>query len=281
VTPRSWEHWKAHYEQPGCRVLTPGFPGFKVEVEALNADPTPIENLTVLAVINHLVEVIGGLEPPILMGHSAGGYSPSSCWIAATARWAWRSTRLLPWACPWCRCRSSRSSTAGSGPDHQHRPTTEIVLAPGMGQRCERQDAPPPAAVDPPANRLAAEIGSTATRCESAFRLAAAVGNDNRRRRYSSPAARTTSRPPQCPALQREALQVQHRDRGQRRIPRLRPPAARPEGGQIAADVLSWAVEHARWQGVPQTWITHIGGSRGSPSDTVGPRHRSRLPTAV
>jgi alpha-beta hydrolase superfamily lysophospholipase len=55
-------------------VLTPAYPGFEVEVEALNADPTPIENLTVPAVIDHLTEVIGGMErPPMLMGHSAGG----------------------------------------------------------------------------------------------------------------------------------------------------------------------------------------------------------------
>jgi pimeloyl-ACP methyl ester carboxylesterase len=74
VTPRSWENWKPYYEQQGYRVLTPAYPGFDVEVEALNADPTPIENLTVPAVVDHLTDVIGGLErPPILMGHSAGG----------------------------------------------------------------------------------------------------------------------------------------------------------------------------------------------------------------
>ena len=74
VTPRSWEEWIAYYQDKGYRVLAPAYPGFEVEVEALNADPTPIENLTVPAVIDHLTEVIGGLErPPILMGHSAGG----------------------------------------------------------------------------------------------------------------------------------------------------------------------------------------------------------------
>jgi pimeloyl-ACP methyl ester carboxylesterase len=74
VTPRSWEEWKAYYEAKGYRVLTPAYPGFEVEVEALRADPTPIENLTVPAVVDHLTDVIGGLErPPILMGHSAGG----------------------------------------------------------------------------------------------------------------------------------------------------------------------------------------------------------------
>jgi pimeloyl-ACP methyl ester carboxylesterase len=74
VTPRSWEEWIAHYERAGYRVLAPAYPGFEVEVEALNADPSPIEALTVPAIIEHLEAVIGELDaPPILMGHSAGG----------------------------------------------------------------------------------------------------------------------------------------------------------------------------------------------------------------
>ena len=74
VTPRSWEHWITHYEQKGYTVLAPAYPGFEVEVEALNADPTPIERAHWPRVIEHLEEVIGGLDtPPILMGHSAGG----------------------------------------------------------------------------------------------------------------------------------------------------------------------------------------------------------------
>ena len=74
VTPRSWEEWVAYYQDKGYRVLAPAYPGFEVEVEALRADPTPIENLTVQGVVDHLTEVIGALErPPILMGHSAGG----------------------------------------------------------------------------------------------------------------------------------------------------------------------------------------------------------------
>ena len=43
VTPRSWEHWVTRFEGRGHRVLAPAYPGFEVEVEALNADPTPIE----------------------------------------------------------------------------------------------------------------------------------------------------------------------------------------------------------------------------------------------
>jgi pimeloyl-ACP methyl ester carboxylesterase len=74
VTPRSWEHWVAHYERKGYRVLAPAYPGLEVEVEALNADPSPIEALTVPAIIEHLESVIDPLErPPILIGHSAGG----------------------------------------------------------------------------------------------------------------------------------------------------------------------------------------------------------------
>ncbi|GAB1823397.1 alpha/beta hydrolase [Herbidospora sp. RD11066] len=74
VTPRSWEHWKARYEARGFRVLVPAYPGFEVEVEALNADPTPIENVTVPQIIESLETLIRGLDtPPILMGHSAGG----------------------------------------------------------------------------------------------------------------------------------------------------------------------------------------------------------------
>ena len=49
VTPRSWEDWIAHYEKKGFKVLAPAYPGFDVEVEALNADPTPIEQVTVAA----------------------------------------------------------------------------------------------------------------------------------------------------------------------------------------------------------------------------------------
>jgi pimeloyl-ACP methyl ester carboxylesterase len=74
VTPRSWENWVSHYEARGHRVFAPAYPGFEVEVEALNEDPSPIEAVTAPAIIQHLEEVIGELDsPPILIGHSAGG----------------------------------------------------------------------------------------------------------------------------------------------------------------------------------------------------------------
>jgi len=74
VTPRSWEHWIEHFEGKGYRVLAPAYPGFEVEVEALNADPSPIEAVTIRGVVEHLEGVVSKLEkPPIIMGHSAGG----------------------------------------------------------------------------------------------------------------------------------------------------------------------------------------------------------------
>lgn len=74
MTPRSWEHWVPHFEARGYRVLTPGYPGFEVEVEALREDPAVIAELTVPETIEHLAGVIGRLDkPPIIMGHSFGG----------------------------------------------------------------------------------------------------------------------------------------------------------------------------------------------------------------
>jgi len=74
MTPRSWEHWVPYYQSKGYNVLTPTYPGFEVEVEALRADPTPIADSSIASITNHLAEYIGKLEkPPILIGHSFGG----------------------------------------------------------------------------------------------------------------------------------------------------------------------------------------------------------------
>jgi pimeloyl-ACP methyl ester carboxylesterase len=74
MTPRSWEKWVDHYTKGGHRVLTPAYPGLEVEVEALRADPSPIEALTVPGTVEHLEGIVRGFErPPIIMGHSFGG----------------------------------------------------------------------------------------------------------------------------------------------------------------------------------------------------------------
>ncbi len=74
VTPRSWEEWISHYESKGFAVLAPAYPGFEVEVESLNEDPTPVADCTASAIIEQYASAIRGLDkPPIIMGHSAGG----------------------------------------------------------------------------------------------------------------------------------------------------------------------------------------------------------------
>ena len=74
VTPRSWEHWITRYQAQGYRVLAPAYPGLDAEVEALNRDPSPIEHLTVPAIMARLEAVVEALDAaPILIGHSAGG----------------------------------------------------------------------------------------------------------------------------------------------------------------------------------------------------------------
>jgi pimeloyl-ACP methyl ester carboxylesterase len=64
MTPRSWEAWVPYYEGKGYRVLTPGYPGFEVEVEAIRADPSVIASLTVPQTVAHLAGVITDLERP-------------------------------------------------------------------------------------------------------------------------------------------------------------------------------------------------------------------------
>jgi pimeloyl-ACP methyl ester carboxylesterase len=74
LTPRSWERWADRYSSRGYRVLAPAWPGMEGEVEALNADPSPIAELTVDRIVDHYEEIVLDLErPPIIMGHSFGG----------------------------------------------------------------------------------------------------------------------------------------------------------------------------------------------------------------
>ena len=74
VTPLSWEKWVERYEAKGYRVLAPSYPGFEVRVEALREDPSPIEKLTIPAVVERFEDAIAELDkPPIVIGHSAGG----------------------------------------------------------------------------------------------------------------------------------------------------------------------------------------------------------------
>jgi pimeloyl-ACP methyl ester carboxylesterase len=74
MTPRSWEHWVQHYQAKGYRVVTPTYPGFEIELEALRQNPDVIANITVPETVEHLAAVIEQIEvAPIIMGHSFGG----------------------------------------------------------------------------------------------------------------------------------------------------------------------------------------------------------------
>ena len=60
---------------PGYRVLTPAYPGFEVEVEALNADPSPVVALTIPRRSSPTSNrsSASSTHRPSLIGHSAGG----------------------------------------------------------------------------------------------------------------------------------------------------------------------------------------------------------------
>ena len=74
MTPRSWESWKQRYEARGYEVLTPPWPGFEGEVEALREDPSPMRDLRADEVVDFYEALIGELpSSPIIMGHSLGG----------------------------------------------------------------------------------------------------------------------------------------------------------------------------------------------------------------
>jgi len=74
MTPRSWEQWVPYYEAKGFNVVTPTYPGFEIEVEALRENPDLIANLTVPETVEYIAAAIEKLDtPPIIMGHSFGG----------------------------------------------------------------------------------------------------------------------------------------------------------------------------------------------------------------
>jgi pimeloyl-ACP methyl ester carboxylesterase len=74
MTPRSWEHYAERYEAAGYVVHAPAWPGLEEDVEALNADPTPLGEVSITGIVDHYAHFIRGLTtPPIIMGHSFGG----------------------------------------------------------------------------------------------------------------------------------------------------------------------------------------------------------------
>jgi pimeloyl-ACP methyl ester carboxylesterase len=74
LTPRSWEGWKARFEERGHEVLAPAWPRMEGEVEALRRDPSVMNGLGIAEVVDHYDRIVRGLRtPPVIMGHSTGG----------------------------------------------------------------------------------------------------------------------------------------------------------------------------------------------------------------
>jgi pimeloyl-ACP methyl ester carboxylesterase len=74
VTPLSWERWTERYSDRGYPVLAPAWPGLDGDLEALRADPTPVERLGIAEIVDHYDAIIRELDaPPIIIGHSFGG----------------------------------------------------------------------------------------------------------------------------------------------------------------------------------------------------------------
>ncbi len=74
LTPRSWESFRAFYEERGYKVLTPAWPRIHGEVEDIRRDPSALAGLGVREIADHYEQIIKTLdEPPIIMGHSFGG----------------------------------------------------------------------------------------------------------------------------------------------------------------------------------------------------------------
>ena len=74
LTARSWEGWKARFEERGHEVLVPAWPRMEGEVEALRRDPSVMNGLGLAEVVDHYDHIIRSLDtPPVIMGHSTGG----------------------------------------------------------------------------------------------------------------------------------------------------------------------------------------------------------------
>ncbi len=74
MTPRSWEPFRGYYEARGYRVLTPPWPRMKGEVEDIRRDPSALNGLGTIEIVDYYENIVREQDqPPIIMGHSVGG----------------------------------------------------------------------------------------------------------------------------------------------------------------------------------------------------------------
>jgi pimeloyl-ACP methyl ester carboxylesterase len=76
LSPASWEKFQSRYEAQGYSCLAPAWPFDERAVEELKRSPDPrLKDLTVGKIVEHYAANIRALpEPPILVGHSFGGF---------------------------------------------------------------------------------------------------------------------------------------------------------------------------------------------------------------
>jgi pimeloyl-ACP methyl ester carboxylesterase len=74
LNPRSWEGWKARFEERGHEVLAPPWPRMQGDVEDVRRDPSALRGLGVAEIVDHYDQIVRGLSAaPVIMGHSFGG----------------------------------------------------------------------------------------------------------------------------------------------------------------------------------------------------------------
>ena len=70
----SWEPWAARYRERGHPVHIAAWPGLEGSVQELRSDPTPLTQLSIEKVLDHLDAFVTALDAePIIIGHSFGG----------------------------------------------------------------------------------------------------------------------------------------------------------------------------------------------------------------
>ena len=222
VTPRSWENWIAHYEQRGFRVLAPAYPGFEVEVEALNADPTPVAERHRSPGSSTTSRRSSGSRraadphratPP-------AGRSPRCCSTAATAPRASRSTRRRPKASP---LSALAAAVHLPGAEEPRQPAPRRPLRPSSSGTTRsptpsprRRPAPCTSATPSPSSgRILWDSVAGQPACPATRTSASTTTTTIARRCCSSPAPEDHIMPPKVQRSQRQALpgrQHHHRD---------------------------------------------------------------------
>jgi len=74
LTKSSWQGWVDRYTSRGFNAVALAWPGLDRSVEDLRSDPSPLIDLTVEKILDHLDASVRAFDPSaIIMGHSFGG----------------------------------------------------------------------------------------------------------------------------------------------------------------------------------------------------------------